>query len=553
LHKYTFLLPVFFVILFLLFVSLSGNSYAILGSELLTKPWILKANNLSQERYQLIDPNALIGKKILRLTYNLNGICLLSGDASALIFDQPFGRTWRYVSLSKYGKNCLSGEQTVDIPLSNFSGLDLEKQVGTFHIRIWHYKPYNVEIKSAILYNPETDIIRETSSFGQLMNNFLPPATPIPSAILILPTVTPTAIPTVPPSLTPAPIVISPSSTVIPSKTSIVKTPTPTPTQVVPTDIPPTAIPADTSKASWSIQSVSSMKETKDRICNIRDDGFITNWINTAAELGSNYVSIETPYENPGCGNSLAYTEKWVREIRGRQLKVWHRHMPLAFEGIYDTAKNSQKDYLNVIFNYIKNNPQFFAEGDIFSPIPEPQNGGIRGVTYCSQGICQFQSAAHFNHWLRDAMDIAESAFKIIGLGNKIKIGYFGFDGFVAWGDNNPDWNGILEDETVLKMGNITIDHYPEIVGDNMENDLNELEARYPNIPIIIGEWGTITGGDTETQVKSSMLAAKRLSVVGFNYWHMGAGGNEALITEKMVKNKQFDDVERFYKHSDRL
>lgn len=289
------------------------------------------------------------------------------------------------------------------------------------------------------------------------------------------------------------------------------------------------------------------MKETKDRVCGPRDPAYIEQWVQRARLLGANYVAIETPYDNPACGDSLAYTKLWVSVVRAHGLSVWHRHMPLAFEGIYNTPKNKSADYLAQISAYIKENSSLFASGDIFTPIPEPQNGGISGVTYCSEGTCMFNGAGHFNQWLRDAITISDLSFAGIGLGGKIKIGYFGFDGFVAWGDNNPDWEGILEDETIKKMGNITIDHYPEAVGDTMEHDLDELMARYPGIPIIIGEWGTITGGDIQGQVLKSMQAAKRPGVVGFNYWHMGMGGNESIIGDDFSAKAQYDEVQRFY------
>jgi hypothetical protein len=96
-------------------------------------------------------------------------------------------------------------------------------------------------------------------------------------------------------------------------------------------------------------------------------------------------------------------------------------------------------------------------------------------------------------------------------------------------------------------MGNITIDHYPEAVGDTMDNDLNELQAKYPSTPIIIGEWGTITPDNLEQQVLNSMQAAKRPNVVGFNYWHLGMGGNEALINDDFSQRIQYDEVQSFF------
>jgi len=310
----------------------------------------------------------------------------------------------------------------------------------------------------------------------------------------------------------------------------------------------PTVTPVILSRPSWAIQSVSSMKLSKDRLCNQPDDNFINKWVAKAYELGVNYISIETPYDSPLCANAPSYTKRWIQIIRKHNLKVWHRHMPLAFEGIYDKAKVKSTQYLQEIANYIISNPDEFAVGDIFTPIPEPQNGGIYGVTYCAQDVCQFDGASHFNSWLRESIDTSSQAFSQIGLGNMIKIGFFGFDGFVAWGDNNPDWEGILEKETVEKMGNITIDHYPELIGSTMKDGLDQLEKKFPGVPIIIGEWGAVTDMDAMTTINSSMGAAKRPSVIGFNYWHMGMGGNESLINDDFTEKKQFEYVQKFYK-----
>ncbi|MGI5826256.1 MAG: PA14 domain-containing protein [Patescibacteria group bacterium] len=325
--------------------------------------------------------------------------------------------------------------------------------------------------------------------------------------------------------------------------------PTPLPTGQPTTQ--PTLTPAPTvppvSSGSWEIQSVSSMKESKDRICDQRNQTFIDSWAAKAKELGANYVAVETPYDSPACGSSVDYTNKWVSAIRSQGLSVWHRHMPLAFEGIYDTPKQ-KGDYFAMITSYIKNNKDMFREGDIFTPIPEPQNGGISGISHCAFGVCVFDNREQFNKWLRDAIDVSENAFKEIGLGGKMKIGYYGFDGFIAWGSNNPDWNGILEDATIQKMGNLAIDHYPELIGQTMEQGLREVMDRYPGVPIILSEWGSTGNTNLEQQVLDSMGAAKRMGVAGFNYWHMGMGGNEALVNEDFSHRSQFDEVQSFFK-----
>lgn len=349
------------------------------------------------------------------------------------------------------------------------------------------------------------------------------------------------------PSPTPT---ITPTPTVVPTMTS---TPTPTPISATQTPTPTSGSPvtiSSSSSSSWSIQSVDAMKDTKDAVCFPRPIDWINKWLDKAVAIGANYVAIATPYDNPSCGDATAYTKEWVDAIRAHGLHVWHRHMPLAFEGIYNVQKSNSSNFLDQIKNYITAHPDLFRSGDIFTPIPEPQNGGIQGITNCANGVCQFSSAASFNQWLRDVMTASTNAFSQVGLSGQIKVGYFGFDGFITWGDNNPDWHGILEDATVAQMGNITIDHYPELVHETMSQGLAQLTAKYPHTPIVIGEWGTVTGGDTVRTIQTDMTAVKNdPNVVGFNYWQFGpSGSGEQLIDSSFNSLPGFSAVQSFYK-----
>src|SRR5258708_6550991 len=475
--------------------------------ELLDQPLHITGTKEIRTVNQPIPEDALANKDTVAITYNLHGLCLLKDKASAVSLIETNGIK-HSISLTNFGKNCFDGEQTVSIPLKKFPGVTTDTKAVIFQMTFWYPTGFTIDISSVQIYKY---VLGARTKIRTRHKTTPTPITPIQSGIKST-----------------TKLISTPSATLSPSITS-----TPTTSR---------------SAMSWQIQSVSSMKETKDKICSPDTPTFVQNWVDNAKELGVNYISIETPYDTPACGDSVAYTKLWIDTIRSRGLHVWHRHMPLAFEGIYSTNKNPNLNYIQTISNYIKANPTFFKAGDIFTPIPEPQNGGISGVTYCSQSICIFSDTANFNLWLRNAMSVSDQDFKAIGLGGQIKIGYWGFDGFVTWGDNNPDWHGILEDATVNQMGNITIDHYPEIVGDTMQNDLNELQTKYPNTPIIIGEWGTISGGDTQLQVLQTMQAAKRPHVIGFNYWHMGMGGNEALINDDFTHKPTFAEVQLFFR-----
>ena len=451
---------------------------------LLSNPWHITENKKLSSKILNLDPKQLRDKDTFLLTYNLHGICLL-GDIASRIQLIDTHKSIHETSLIQYGKNCYDGQQKAILPFSKFSNYTKSLQFTQLHMNFWYPAQYTIDIKAIAVINCNRDR-KACISFNA--------STP---ALL-------------------NPVVATVSS-----------------------------VPA---QQSWAIQSVSSMKETKDRVCNQRSQSFIEQWVATAKDLGVNYISVETPYDSPACGDSVAYTKEWISVIRSYGLHVWHRHSFLNFEGIYNEPKNPSENYLQMIAGYIKANPDLFQPGDIFTPIPEPQNGGISQITECSQNTCMFSSAKDFNQWLRNAMDTSQNAFTTIGLSGRIKVGYFGFDGYVTWGSNNPNWHGILEDETIAKMGNITIDHYPEIVGSSMEHDLDTLQKKYPGVPIIIGEWGTIIDGNAVQQVIQTMSAAKRKNVIGFNYWQMGIGGNEALINEDFTHRPQYDFVKSFYK-----
>jgi hypothetical protein len=119
--------------------------------ELLSTFWHLAGSNGSEEAYQDLNPSVLQGFDTLRITYDLHGLTALSGDASAIIIDQ--NNDWHFVSLSDYGQNGYNGTQQVEIPLSNFPGLNLNEGVGSLHVRFWYDGSFTVDILSIVAFD----------------------------------------------------------------------------------------------------------------------------------------------------------------------------------------------------------------------------------------------------------------------------------------------------------------------------------------------------------------------------------------------------------------
>lgn len=304
-------------------------------------------------------------------------------------------------------------------------------------------------------------------------------------------------------------------------------------------------------RVPWTIQSMDVMKYSKDAICNQPSSATIDTMTSVIASSGANFVAISTPYDNPTCGSSINLTNAWITSARAKGLHVWHRHMSLSFEGIYDTPKTKDLTaYTKQIVDYILNNADQFRDGDIFTPTPEPDSAGIAGVSYCP-GICQFSSADEYNRWIQTTQSAVKDAF--VKIDKKVQVGYYGHSGFIVWGENNPDWTGkgFLTQATVDSMdGVIAMDTYPETYNGTMVKSLDGAHARWPNARLVIGEWGTITSGNSEEkmqEISAALTAAERPYIDGINYWNLGPSGNEGLIDGKYIQLPALQTIKDFY------
>lgn len=313
---------------------------------------------------------------------------------------------------------------------------------------------------------------------------------------------------------------------------------------------------------TWELQSVDVMKYSKDVLCSPPTTTFVDAQLDKAVDIGANFVAVSGYYDEPSCNSTGAITTltRWVEGARAHDLHVWFRFKNKAFEGDYSTTKSTSPDgmrHQKLMVDWIAAHANLIEEGDIFTPNAEPQNGGINGVTFCAASVCQFTGKADFNLWLRQTHTMADLAIKAQGFTN-VKIGYYGFDGFIVAGLGNPDWQGQsqLEASTIAMMGNVAIDHYPETIGHTLEQDLPYIKTAIGSTtPIIISEYGYISSG-TESARAAGVTAfmedaAAEPNVDGFNYWHFGPGGNEGLLggsSPSFTETLLFDAVEAFYK-----
>ena len=298
---------------------------------------------------------------------------------------------------------------------------------------------------------------------------------------------------------------------------------------------------------TWTIKSGDYMKITQDNVNSPLSTAQKDLACQRASELGVKYIALALPYDSP-----IAQRLEWVQTAKKYGLLIWHRSSWYSDEGWYNTPKNVTNDRIQDTVNWIKANATIFQNGDIFTPKPEPQNMGVVGLNGYSNP--RFSSVAVFNKWLRDMTIACKQAFTDIG--KDVRVGYWGFDGFVTCGYNNPDWSGksFLEPATVQAMDNIiTVDHYPSLVGKPMTDFLNVFKKTWPTAKMVLGEYGAAQLSTIEaqtTEINASMTALKDPIVLGVNYWHIGPGGTEALINSDFSKKATFDVVKGYYMES---
>lgn len=273
------------------------------------------------------------------------------------------------------------------------------------------------------------------------------------------------------------------------------------------------------SRFSWSVQSVDTMKYSRDRaresLNNPAFDQIIESQIGEIAESGANTVALGTPYDE----EFLPVLKRWVDSARRHKLHIWFRGNFSGWEGWFEYPRISPEEHIAKTDAFIRNHPELFADGDLFSSCPECENGswGDPRMVGNTEGYRRF---------LLQEYAVSQAAF--LALGKSVDTRYFSM---------NADVARLVMDQTTTRAlgGRVTIDHY---VNDpaRLVSDIDEI-ARESGGEVMLGEFGApipdIHGSMTsEQQAQWLALAMTGLSkskaLRGVNYW-TNTGSSTAL------------------------
>ncbi len=295
---------------------------------------------------------------------------------------------------------------------------------------------------------------------------------------------------------------------------------------------------SETKPQMWSIQSVDTMKTSRDRarheLNNPGYDKQIEKEISAIEQMGANYVAIGTPYDE----EFLPYLKRWVKISREHHLKIWFKGNFSGWEGWFDYPKNiSPEQHLKKTSTFIERHPELFEDGDIFDPCPECENAGFWKQPIDNDAYNVFRRKQH---------DTAEISFQKIN--KNVYTNLFSIIGGRAY--------EVLDRKTADNLNNvITIDHYikdPENMGTYINYFSKVLHSK-----TLVGEFGApipdINGPMTEDQQADfidaifQQLYKHRSNVMGVNYWVIYNSTTE-LLNEDYSPRKAVEVIKKYFK-----
>lgn len=289
----------------------------------------------------------------------------------------------------------------------------------------------------------------------------------------------------------------------------------------------------------FDVQSIDTMKYSRDMAGQILDDpgGFkpmIDRQMTFIAEAGATHAAIGTPYD----ARLLPVLRLWVASARAHRISVWFRGNFSGWEGWFEYPEIGPDDHARLLKQFLRDNPDLFENGDVFTPCPECENGGPGDPR-------QTGDIDGYNAFLVREKDIAAAEFA--RQGKRISV-YPSMNADVA--------RQIITSQTVRAFGGtVLIDHYvrtPEQFASDMRAIPRQLNAR-----VGLGEFGApipdLNGDLTQAQQAKyvdalfAALYKERAHVPLVNYWVL-SGGSTTLLNDNGTPRAAYAVVRNYFK-----
>ena len=260
----------------------------------------------------------------------------------------------------------------------------------------------------------------------------------------------------------------------------------------------------------------------------------IRRQVKAIADIGAQYVSIGTPYDE----EFLPVLQRWVTAARDEGMKVWFRGNWAGWEKWFGYESITQDEHLQKTNDFIYDHADLFEDGDIFTACPECENGGPGDPRFIPSG------APRHRAFLISLDKTAKAAFKAIK--KDVTTNYYSMNGDVA--------RLAMDQSTTRSLGGVaTIDHYVK-TPEQLVQDAVAL-AKQSGGKIVLGEMGVpipdIHGDFTPAEQAAWLdealdLIAQTPEIIGLNYW-TNVGGSTALWQDDGTAREAVAVLERYY------
>jgi hypothetical protein len=318
--------------------------------------------------------------------------------------------------------------------------------------------------------------------------------------------------------------------------------------------------PGGLSKLRW--RGLDIMKWTKDTVRRQPADLTVERLLDgIKASFNITHVGISIPMDasadyrgaKPGPRSAEEFTKFICEAIHRRGLGVLHRATWCGIEGLYDfprcvgakrfpageaaaVLKEAEEglpkpdSWLAKTYLYIVAHPEFFADGDLWAPLPERTEGIFQDATsflsYEKPGI-----AARYAAFFKDLAAVSAAAFRKIG--KRVETG-------VTADNFSEAKSGWIPQALYDAAGIVCFDHYgithtPE----EMDADLRKVFEQRGRKPLFHQEWGDywnekMDEAQRRDYVRSMLNVWSKLAdegkLTGFSYWGGWTGKAEGVL-----------------------
>lgn len=304
-----------------------------------------------------------------------------------------------------------------------------------------------------------------------------------------------------------------------------------------PSLIPTTERPAYLSERFFAAQSIDTMKQSRDRARQYKDDPaadrMMAQEMRLITEAGATHVAIGTPYDE----EFIPVLERWVAAARTAGLSVWFRGNFSGWEGWFGYGRISPTEHRRLLDHFLETHHDLFRDGDMFSPCPECENGGPGDPR---------RTGGHREHmdFMRREYELAVHRFAEHDLDVKV---YASMNADIA--------REVFDARTTNDIGGaILIDHYvssPERLVADIVALQEELDTS-----IGVGEFGAPIpdlhpGFDERAQARYIRtvidgLAALDRHIPVISYWTL-SDSSTALLNSDLSRRDAFDIIAAYY------